>query len=389
MTDKTIYLDHGATTPVAQSVIEEMTPFFREKFGNPSSLYSLGREAKTEALSKSRSTVASYLNADPKEIIFTSCATESNNLAIKGSLLNDDSPGGHLITTKVEHHSVLHAFQWLEDQGYDVSYLQPDSTGLIEPAQLEDTITPDTKLVSVMYANNEVGTIEPIDELGKICRKYEVPFHTDAVQAYGKIPLDLDHVDLLSASGHKIYGPKGVGILYKRKEIDLEPLLSGGGHESGLRSGTENTAGIVGFAAATELLEKDGAEERARQKRLRDRITEELLKLPDTQLNGHREKRLPNNVNVNFKFVEGESIVMKLDKHGIAASTGSACSSPNLEPSHVLLALGLPPAEAHGSLRVTLGRDNTEQQIDRFLEIIPEVISELRESSPFKTTWEG
>ncbi len=377
------YFDHAATTAVAEEVEKSMRPFFNQKFGNPSSLYKLGREAKKEAVEDSRETIATYLEVQPSEIVFTSGGTESNNLAIKGVAFADEGKA-HFITTEIEHHAVLHAFRWLEKRGHEVSYLPVDSNGRVNPDDLRDEIQKNTKMVSVMYANNEIGTIQPIEELAKICRNKGVLFHTDAVQVYGKFPLKLENVDLLSASGHKIYGPKGVGLLYVRKGIKLEPLLHGGGHERGLRSGTENTAGIVGMAAATELMAKESEEEFSRQERLRDKIIEEVLQIPHTRLNGHRNKRLPNNVNISFDYIEGESIVMHLDNRGIAASTGSACSSPNLAPSHVLLTIGLRPQLAHGSLRLTLGRETTEKEVNYLLQVLPEIVRNLRKVSPFK-----
>lgn len=377
------YFDHAATTAVAEEVKESMRPFFNQKFGNPSSLYRLGREAKEEALEDSRESIATYLEVQPSEIVFTSGGTESNNLAIKGVAFAQESKG-HFITTQIEHHAVLHTFRWLEKRGHEVSYLPMDKNGRVDPDDLRDEIQKNTKLVSVMYANNEIGTIQPIEELAQICGNKGVLFHTDAVQVYGKFPLKLENVDLLSASGHKIYGPKGVGLLYVRKGVKLEPLLHGGGHERGLRSGTENTAGIVGMAAATELMTEEAEDEFPRQKRLRDKIIEEILQIPHTRLNGDRNKRLPNNVNISFDYIEGESIVMHLDNRGIAASTGSACSSPNLEPSHVLLAIGLRPQLAHGSLRLTLGRETTEKEVNYLLQVLPETVSNLRKVSPFK-----
>lgn len=379
------YFDHAATTAVAEEVEKRMRPFFNQKFGNPSSLYRLGREAKEEALEDSREAIATYLEVQPSEIVFTSGGTESNNLAIKGVAFAHDGKG-HYITTEIEHHAVLHAFQWLKKRGHEVSYLPMDKNGRVDPDDLRDEIQKNTKMVSVMYANNEIGTIQPIEELAQICHNKGILFHTDAVQVYGKFPLKLENVDLLSASGHKIYGPKGVGLLYVRKGVKLEPLLHGGGHERGLRSGTENTAGIVGMAAATELMAEESEEEFSRQERLRDKIIEEILQIPHTRLNGHRNKRLPNNVNISFDYIEGESIVMHLDNQGIAASTGSACSSPNLEPSHVLLAIGLRPQLAHGSLRLTLGRETTEKEVNYLLDVLPETVSNLRKVSPFKTS---
>ncbi|MFW6422140.1 MAG: cysteine desulfurase family protein [Candidatus Bipolaricaulota bacterium] len=376
-----VYLDHGATTPVAKSVLEKMLPFFNQEFGNPSSPYTLGQRAKHEGLERSRESIAGYLDVDSQEIIFTSGATEANNLAIKGLMLNHSS--GHFITTNIEHHAVLHPGRWLQKNGYAVTHLKADSKGLIDPDDLRSAIRKDTKLVSIMYANNEIGTVQPIGELSDICRERGIPFHTDAVQAFGKFPLEIDNVDMLSASAHKIYGPKGVGFLYRDKSLDLEPLFNGGGHEGGVRSGTENVPGAVGMAAAVELLEEEGEGEIERQKQLRDKIIRQVEEIPNARLNGHRSKRIPNNVNTSFASIEGESLVMKLDNRGIATSTGSACSSPDLQASHVLLAIGLPAAKAHGSLRITLGRGNTAEQIDYFLDVLPQVVEELREASPF------
>jgi cysteine desulfurase len=306
-------------------------------------------------------------------------------LAIKGIALSKEKEGqkGGFVTSEIEHHAVLHSFQWLEERGHRVTYLPVDRNGLVNPDDLREAIREkDTELVSIMYANNEIGTIEPIEELSLICKEEGVLFHTDAVQAYGKYDLPMENIDMLSASGHKIYGPKGVGLLYVRQGVKLDPLLSGGGHEGGLRSGTENTAGIVGLAAATELMENEAQQESTRQREMRDRIIEEALKLPHTRLNGDRERRLFNNVNISFDYIEGESIVMTLDDYGIAASTGSACSSPSLEPSHVLLALGMPPQQAHGSLRITLGRNNDREDVDKLLQALPRVVENLRRVSP-------
>lgn len=376
-----VYLDNAATTPVAKSVKDRMSEFFRDKYGNPSSLYSYANVAKTEGLEDSRESVAASLGVDPKEIIFTSGATESDNLAIKGVALNLDQPG-HFITSEIEHHAVLHTFEWLEERGHEVTYLEVDQDGRVSPEALDEALREDTALVSIMYANNEIGTIEPISELAEITSEHDTLFHTDAVQAFGKFPLDTENVDLLCASGHKIYGPKGIGFLYRRKGIKLEPLLHGGGHENGLRSGTENVPGIVGLAEAVDLVYEEMEEERNRQKRLRDKIIDEVMEIPNTVLNGPEENRLANNANFSFEGIEGESIIMKLDNDGIAASTGSACSSPSLEPSHVLLAIGLPLSLAHGSLRITLGRETGEEDVDRLLEVLPGVVKELRKASP-------
>ncbi len=376
-----IYMDNAATTPVAEPVKKKMSKFFRKEFGNPSSLYSSANTARKEGLDWSRKKIADFLDVESDEIVFTSGATESDNLAIKGVALNLDEPG-HFITTEIEHHAVLHSFEWLEDQGHEVTYLEVDEDGLVDPDSLREEIRDNTALVSIMYANNEIGTVEPIEELAEISDQNDALFHTDAVQAYGKFPLDLEKVDMLSASGHKIYGPKGVGLLYRRKGVKLEPLIHGGGHENGLRSGTENVPGIVGLARATELMDEEMDKEPERQRQLRNRIIEEVSKIPDTVLNGPRENRLFNNANFSFQGIEGESIVMKLDNKNIAASTGSACSSPTLEPSHVLLAINLPLSLAHGSLRLTLGRETKEEEVDYLLEVLPGIVEDLRRASP-------
>jgi cysteine desulfurase len=378
-----IYLDNAATTQVRREVIEAMLPFLDKKYGNASSLHSMGQEAR-RALEESRAKVAKMLRAEPNEIIFCSCATEANNLALKGLAFEAKKQGkNHLIVSKIEHHCVLHTAEWLEENGFKVTYLPVDEYGVVKLAELEKAINEKTFLVSVMYANNEIGTIEPIKEIAKICQEKGVAFHSDAVQAFGKIPLDLKGIDMLSLSAHKIYGPKGVGLLMKRKHVQIQPLLHGGGHEFGLRSGTENVAGIVGFAKAMELAVKEMPRESKRQAKMRDKLIKHALQIPESRLNGHPKKRLPNNANFSFRYVEGESIVMKLNEHGIAASTGSACSSPKLEPSHVLLALGLAPSEAHGSLRLTLGRYNKMREVDYVCKVLPEVIGELRAISPF------
>jgi len=378
---ETIYMDNAATTPVAESVVKKMSEFFRDKYGNPSSLYSPASTAKKEGLDWSREKIAELLGVDAGEIVFTSGATESDNLAIKGVALKLEEPG-HFITSEIEHHAVLHSFEWLEDQGHEVTYLDVDENGLVKPDDLREALRDDTALVSIMYANNEIGTIEPIGELARITRENGTLFHTDAVQAFGKFPLELENVDMLSASGHKIYGPKGIGLLYCRSGVKLEPLIHGGGHESGLRSGTENVPGIVGLAKATELTFEEMGREQERQRQLRDRIIDEVSRIPDTVLNGPREGRLANNINFSFQGIEGESIVMKLDNKNIAASTGSACSSPSLEPSHVLLAIDLPMTMAHGSLRLTLGRQTSEADVDYLLDVLPGVIEDLRRASP-------
>ncbi len=376
-----IYMDHAATTPIRKEVLKSMQPYFSEKFGNASSIYYLGREAK-EALESSREKVAKILGAKPSEIFFTSGGTESDNLAIKG--LAFASKGRHVITSKIEHHAVLNPCKWLETKGFSVSYLPVDKYGLVDIEKLKSAIRKDTFLVSIMHANNEIGTIQDIEEIAEICKEKRIYFHTDAVQTAGKIPINLKNVDLLSASSHKIYGPKGVGLLFKKEGVKIEPLTHGGGHESELRSGTENIAGIVGFAKALELAQKEMKKESKKQTKLRDKLISGVLEIPDCWLNGHSVKRLPNNANFSFKFIEGESLVLLLDQAGISASTGSACSTKSLEPSHVLTAIGLKPEEAHGSLRLTLGIENTEKDIDYVLKVLPGCVERLRVISPFK-----
>ena len=380
--DKRIYLDNSATTPVAAEVLEAMTPYFCEAYGNASSLHASGREAR-QAIEKGRAEIAAILGVSPSEIVFTSGATEANNLAIIGMAFAHEEKR-HIITSKIEHHAVLHPCQWLESQGYEVTTLDVDKTGRIDLEQLKDTIRKDTLLVSIMAGNNEIGTLQPVEEIGAICRERGVAFHTDAVQAYGKVQLPTDSIDLLSVSAHKLHGPKGVGFLMVRKGISLTPLLHGGGHEGGRRSGTENTPGIVGLAAASSLAFNKMEETTARMRRLKRRLIEAIHAIPGTRLNGHETESLPHIVNVSFQGIEGESLVMKLDEHGIETSTGSACSSPTLEPSHVLLAIGVPISMAHGSLRISTGRQTTREEIDAFLDVLPRVVEELRAISPFK-----
>ena len=379
-----VYLDNAATTRVRTEVIDEMKPFFGEKYGNASSLHSQGTEAR-EAVEGSRARAARALGVNAGEIFFTSCATEADNMALKGAAFAAKKEGkDHLIISAIEHHAILHTADWLESQGFKVTRLPVDESGLVEAEKLNDAITKNTFLVSIMYANNEIGTIEPVGELSKICAEKNVLFHTDAVQAFGKIEMKLENVSMLSLSAHKVYGPKGVGLLLKKPGVHIEPLIHGGGHEFGLRSGTENVPGIVGMAKAMELAKKEMKSESARQGKMRDRLIEGILEMPSTRLNGHPKKRLPNNVNASFNFIEGEALVLRLDEKGIAASTGSACSSPDLEPSHVLLAIGLKPEEAHGSLRLTLGRYNKTEEIDYTLGALPGVVEGLRGISPFK-----
>lgn len=382
---KKIYMDYAATTPVAKEVIEAMLPYFTENFGNASTLYSLGREAE-KVLEKSREKVAELINANPKEIIFTSGGTESDNLALKSIAFTNKERGNHIITSLIEHHAVLDTCKWLEKQGFKVTYLPVDKYGFVNLEDLENAITKETTLVSIMWANNEIGTIEPVKEIGKICKDHGIYFHTDAVQAFGKLEINIKklNIDLLSASSHKIYGPKGVGCLFVKSGVKLEPLLHGGGQEFGLRSGTENISGIVGFVKACELARKNLKKEATRETKLRDKLIKGVLEIPDCWLNGHPTKRLPGNTNFSFKYIEGESLVLYLDMHGIACSTGSACSTKSLKPSHVLTAIGLKPEEAHGSLRLTLGKDTTGEDIDYVLTTLPEVVKNLRQISPLK-----
>lgn len=387
-----IYLDHAATTPVDKEVVEEMLPYFTKYYGNPSSLHSFGEKAH-EALDKAREQVAEILKAKNNEILFTSGGTEADNLAIKGiAYRNKDkrgSKGYNIITSTIEHPAVLETCKHLEKQGYKIKYLPVDKYGVVKLDELENSVSKDTFLISVMFANNEIGTIQPIEEIGKIASENNIVFHTDAVQAIGKIPIDVKklHIDLLSMSSHKIYGPKGVGALFVRENIKLDPILNGGGHEKGLRSGTENVPGIVGLGKACELTQERFQKDTEHMERLRNKLIKNILNtVEESYLNGHPEQRLVNNTHFRFKAIEGESLIMGLDEKGIAASTGSACSSKKLQPSHVLLAIGLDPVDAHGSLRLTLGRLNTQKEIDYVLEVLPNVINRLREISPL---WKG
>lgn len=378
-----VYLDHAATTPVREEVIEAMLPYFKDKFGNASSVYSFGREAR-KALDQARQTVAEVLNADFNEIVFTGGGSEADNLAIKGAAWEYRNKGRHLITSSIEHHAVLHPMQQLEKEGFEVTYLPVDDQGLISVEELANAIREDTILVSIMHANNEIGVIEPIAQIGAITKERGVLFHTDAVQTVGVMDIDVKklNVDLLSMSAHKFYGPKGVGALYVRKGVRLIPLIHGGSHESRRRAGTENVAGIVGLAKALELADAERSVVVPRIQRLRDRLIDGLLQIPHTRLNGSRTERLPNNVSVSIEFIEGESLLLNLDLKGIAASSGSACTSGSLDPSHVLMALGLTHEVAHGSLRLSLGRENTDAEIDYVLETLPPIVERLREMSP-------
>jgi cysteine desulfurase len=381
---KSIYVDNAATTQVDEEVIEAMLPYMRDKYGNASSLHLFGREAY-QGLERSRQQVARLLNASTKEIIFTSGGTESDNLAIKGIAYKLKEKGKHIITSNIEHPAVIEACQSLASQGYEITYLPVDPYGIINIDILRKRIKKETILISIMHGNNEIGTIEPIQEIGEIAHEKEIIFHTDAVQTVGKIPLDMKkmNVDLLSISAHKIYGPKGVGALFKREGIILDPLIHGGGHEQGLRSGTENVVGTVGLGKAAELSESRMSEDSKKLATMRDNLIEKITEeIEESYLNGHPKLRLPNNAHFRFSGIEGESLLLSLDEKGIAASTGSACSSKKLLPSHVLMALGLNEVQAHGSLRISLGRNNEEKDIDYIHNSIKEIITRLREISP-------
>ncbi len=381
MKEKIIYFDHAATTPIKKEVLEEMIPYLTEQYGNPSTIYKLGREAK-KAIELARERVAKALNADIEEIYFTSGGTESDNWALKGTALANRDKGRHIITTTIEHHAVLNPLKYLEKIGFEVP-VEPN--GIVDPNKIKEAIREDTILISVMLANNEIGTIQPIKEIAKIAKEREIIIHTDAVQAVGQIPINVKDlgIDLLSLSAHKFYGPKGVGALYIRKGTRIHPFLQGGAQERNKRAGTENVAGIVGLGKAIEIANKNLNEYASKLQKLRDKLIDGVLsKIDYVRLNGDRYQRLPNNANFSFEFVEGESLLLLLDTKGIAASSGSACTSGSLEPSHVLLAIGLEPEVAHGSLRITLGEDNTEEDIDYLLEVLPEIVSKLREMSP-------
>lgn len=383
-----IYMDYAATTPVDPKALDAMMPWLSKRFGNTMSLHRFGREAKA-AVEKARETIAKLMHADASELIFAGSATEANNLALKGVTFANRARGKHIITSTIEHHCVLHSAEWLRKQGFDVTFLPVDRYGLVDPADVESAIKKNTILASIMHANNEIGTIEPVKEIGKICAEHNVYFHSDAAQSFGKIPIDVKkmNIDLLTVSSHKMYGPLGVAAMYVRKGVNIEPLLHGGGHEFGLRSSTSNVAGIVGFGEAAKIARRQMAKEARQQTKLRDRLIKNVLRIEDSHLNGHQKKRLPNNANFWFAYVEGESLVMHLDAAGIAASTGSACSSESLEPSHVLLAIGLRPQEAHGSLRLSIGRFTKKSDISYTIKVLPRVVSRLREISPFKGKW--
>lgn len=386
---KTIYLDNAATTPCRPEVVEAMLPYFTEKFGNPSAIYNLGQVAQ-DAIQQARKDVAGVINAaSPNEVFFTSGGSEADNWALKGVMdAYKGKKGKHLITTKIEHHAILHTAQFLEQQGFEVTYLDVDKYGLVSPEAFEAAIRPDTVMASIMFANNEIGTIEPIKELAAIAHAHKVIFHTDAVQAFCHEKIDVQElgIDLMSASGHKLYGPKGVGMLYVRRGVRISNLIHGGGQERGKRATTENTAGIVGFAKAAVLAEAEREEQHERQAAIRDHAIQRITtETPHCFLNGHPTQRLANNINISFEFIEGEGMLLRLGAKGICASSGSACTSGSLDPSHVLLAIGLPHEKAHGSLRATLGRDTTLEDVDFMCDVLKDAIAGLREMSPL---WE-
>lgn len=382
-----IYLDNAATTAVSQPVMEAMLPYYMQVYGNPSSVHSTGRDAK-KAVERARRQVASALGCSAQEIYFTAGGSESDNWALKGAAFAHQEKGRHIITTQIEHHAILHTCQWLETQGWQVTYLPVDADGFVTVQQVENALRPDTVLVSVMAANNEIGTLEPVAEIGALCHERGVLFHTDAVQAVGAIPLDVEalHADMLSLSAHKFHGPKGIGALYIRKGVKIDPLIHGGAQERGHRAGTENLPGIVGLGKAIELAEEGLAENAARMTFLRNRLVSGLTEaIPDMRINGTLEKRLPNNVNVSFAGIEGEAVLLRLDLEGIAASSGSACTAGSLDPSHVLTAIGLTRDEAKGSLRLTLGTDTTQADVDEVVKKLPGIVASLREM----TSWCG
>jgi cysteine desulfurase len=379
-----VYMDHAATTATRPEVLEAMIPYFHDHYGNPSSIYRIARKSRV-AVEEARAQVARALGAQPDEIYFTAGGSEADNWAIKGVASAARKRGNHIITSRIEHHAVLHPCEFLEKEGFEVTYLPVDQDGLIDPATLEQAIRERTILITLMFANNEIGTLQPVAEFGAIAKRHQIPFHTDAVQAIGNVPIDVkgQNIDLLSLSAHKFYGPKGVGALYIRKGVRIENLIHGGGQERRRRAGTENTGGIVGMGKAIELATTDIPAGNARLKGMRDRLLKGIRDtIPYSLLNGHAEKRLPGNLNVSFEFIEGESLLLLLDDAGICASTGSACTSGSLEPSHVLRAIGLPAEIAHGSLRLTLGNENSMEDVDYVLEVLPKVVDRLREMSP-------
>ena len=381
---KLIYLDNAATTKTSEEVIAAMLPYFTEYYGNPSSVYEFASESK-KAVSNARRTIAETLGAQENEIYFTAGGSEADNWALKATAEAYQSKGKHIITTKIEHHAILHTAEYLEKRGFEITYIGVDENGVVKVDELEKAIRPDTILISVMFANNEIGTIQPIKEIGEIAKKHGVLFHTDAVQAYGQLPINVDelHIDMLSSSGHKLNGPKGIGFLYIRKGVKIRSFVHGGAQERKRRAGTENVPGIVGYGKAAEIAAKTMKERTAKEIELRDHLIDRVLaEVPYTRLNGHRTNRLPNNANFSFQFVEGESLLILLDNNGICASSGSACTSGSLDPSHVLLAIGLPHEIAHGSLRLTLSAETTMEDIDFVVDCIKQIIERLRSMSP-------
>lgn len=379
-----VYLDHAATTAVRKEVLDEMLPCFSQNYGNPSSIYEIAREAK-KLVDNARNQVANAINATPKEIYFTAGGSESDNWAIKGIAESYKDKGNHIITSSIEHHAVLHTCEYLKKNGYEVTYLPVDEDGKVSIKDLEAAIKPTTILITIMFANNEIGTLQPVKEIGEIAKKHNIIFHTDAVQALGHVKIDVKemNIDMLSLSAHKLYGPKGIGALYVRKGIKLKSYIHGGAQERGIRAGTENVAGIVGLGKAVELAVNEMEQENKRLIALRDKIIDGILNnIPYTRLNGHRTDRLPGNANISFEFIEGESILLLLDMEGFYASSGSACTSGSLDPSHVLLAIGLPHEKAHGSLRMTLGLENTEDDVNALLQVLPKIVKRLRDMSP-------
>ncbi|HBI60340.1 MAG TPA: cysteine desulfurase NifS [Lachnospiraceae bacterium] len=382
--DKLIYLDNAATTSLRDEVLEEMMPYLKENYSNPSSIYNFAQKAK-KAVEDARSVIANALGAKDREIYFTGGGSESDNWALKGAAAALQEKGKHIITSKIEHHAILHTCEYLERQGYEVTYLDVDENGLVSPEAVEAAIRPETILISIMFANNEIGTVEPIEKIGEIASQHHILFHTDAVQAFGHIPIDVEkmHIDLLSASGHKFHGPKGIGFLYMRDGIKVDSLIHGGAQERSRRAGTHNVPGIVGIGAAVKFAMQKMEENGKREIAVRDYAIDRILKeIPYARLNGHRTERLPNNINVCFRFVEGESMLIMLDQKGICASSGSACTSGSLDPSHVLLAIGLPHEIAHGSLRMTLSEETTKEDMDYVVDSIRQTVERLRSMSP-------
>ena len=378
-----IYLDNAATTKTAPEVVEAMLPYFTEQYGNASSIYGLGAASK-KAVSQARQVIADSLGAKPDEIYFTAGGSEADNWALKATAEAYASKGKHIITSKIEHHAILHTCEYLEKKGYEVTYLDVDEYGLVDPEAVRAAIRPDTILISIMFANNEIGSIEPIAEIGAIAKEKGILFHTDAVQAFGQLPIDVDacHIDMLSASAHKLNGPKGIGLLYIRTGVRIRSFVHGGAQERNRRAGTENVPSIVGFGVAVERAVRTMQERTAKETELRDYLIKRLAEVPYSHLNGHPVKRLPNSVNYSFSFIEGESMLIMLDMKGICASSGSACTSGSLDPSHVLLAIGLKHEEAHGSLRLTLSEENTKEELDTVVEAVKGIVQRLRDMSP-------